>query len=87
MTYCLLGSHVKHSAGSVSRRGFENIEKGQIFFSYCRNHRTRPSALFLENVDHLVTHDKGATFSQIIDMLENKLKYKVIGVTVTEETN
>ncbi len=66
--------------------GFENIEKGQIFFHIAEIiHRTRPSALFLENVDHLVTHDKGATFSQIIDMLENKLKYKVIGVTVTEE--
>lgn len=66
--------------------GFENEEKGQIFFHIAKIiHRTRPSALFMENVDHLVTHDKGATFRRIIDMLENKLKYKVIGVTMTEE--
>ena len=43
--------------------GFENEEKGQIFFHIADIiKRTRPCALFLENVDHLVTRDKGATF-------------------------
>ena len=63
--------------------GFENEEKGRIFFHIADIiERTRPSAFFLENVDHLVTHDKGTTFRQIIEMLETKLKYKVIGVNL-----
>ena len=61
--------------------GFNNAEKGIIF-----NHiaeiirRNRPRAIFLENVDHLVRHDKGNTFKVIIDTLEKALNYKVIGV-------
>lgn len=61
--------------------GFDDEEKGIIF-----NHiaqiidRTRPRAVFLENVDHLVRHDKGNTFRIIINTLEKKLDYKVIGV-------
>lgn len=61
--------------------GFDNAEKGIIF-----NHiaeiigRNRPKAVFLENVDHLVRHDKGNTFRIIIDTLERVLDYKVIGV-------
>lgn len=61
--------------------GFNNREKGIIF-----NHiseiieRTRPRAIFLENVDHLVRHDNGNTFRIIIDRLERELNYKVIGV-------
>lgn len=61
--------------------GFNNEEKGIIF-----NHieeiirRTRPRAIFLENVDNLVRHDKGNTFRIIINTLEKSLNYKVIGV-------
>lgn len=61
--------------------GFNNEEKGVIF-----NHiaeiiqRTRPRAVFLENVDNLVRHDKGNTFRIIIRTLEEALNYKVIGV-------
>lgn len=61
--------------------GFDNEEKGVIF-----NHiaeiiqRTRPRAVFLENVDNLVRHDKGNTFRIIIHTLEEVLNYKVIGV-------
>jgi len=61
--------------------GFNNKEKGVIF-----NHiaeiiqRTRPRAVFLENVDNLVRHDKGNTFRIIIHTLEKVLNYKVIGV-------
>lgn len=66
--------------------GFENEEKGQIFFHIADIiKRTRPSAFFLENVDHLVTHDKGDTFRQIIEMLEAELKYKVIGVELNDK--
>lgn len=61
--------------------GFNNKDKGVIF-----NHiaeiikQTRPKALFLENVDNLVRHDKGNTFYVIIQTLEKYLDYKVIGV-------
>lgn len=66
--------------------GFENEEKGQIFFHIADIiKRTRPCAFFLENVDHLVTHNKGATFRQIINTLETKLKYKVIGVSILDD--
>lgn len=64
------------------QEGFDNTTKGIIF-----NHiaeiirRTRPKAIFLENVDHLVTHQKGQTFATIINKLENDLNYKIMGVT------
>ena len=62
--------------------GFENEEKGKIFHHIVNiMERTRPSAFLLENVDHLVTHDKGETFRYIIDELVVRLKYKVIGVS------
>ena len=60
--------------------GFANEEKGKIFFQIADIiERTRPKALFLENVDHLVTRDKGKTFKTILEELENKLNYKIIG--------
>ena len=66
--------------------GFGCEEKGQIFFHISDIiERTRPAAFFLENVDNLVTRDKGRTFRTIINELEIKLKYKVIGVTITED--
>lgn len=65
--------------------GFENEEKGKIFHHIAEIiKRTRPCAFLLENVDHLVTHDKGATFKFIIEELEVRLKYKVIGVSHNE---
>lgn len=66
--------------------GFENEEKGQIFFHIADIiKRTRPCAFFLENVDHLVTRDKGATFRRILDVLETELKYKIVGVEQLED--
>lgn len=65
--------------------GFNDEEKGVLF-----NHiaeiirRTRPRAVFLENVDNLVRHDKGRTFRIIINTLERILNYKVVGVTYDE---
>ncbi|HRV72503.1 MAG TPA: DNA mismatch endonuclease Vsr [Eubacteriales bacterium] len=65
--------------------GFENEEKGKIFYHIAEIiRRTRPCAFLLENVDHLVTHDKGATFKFIIEELTVRLKYKVIGVSLKE---
>ena len=62
--------------------GFNDKEKG-VIFSHIADiiKRTRPRAVFLENVDNLVRHDKGNTFKVIIETLEILLDYKVIGVT------
>lgn len=42
--------------------------------------RTRPKAFMLENVDNLITHNKGKTFDTIIWTLADEMNYKVIGV-------
>lgn len=62
-------------------RGFEDQTKGTIFYHIAEIiNRTRPRAIFLENVDNLTRHDKGNTFRTIINILEIELRYKVIGV-------
>lgn len=68
------------------KEGFENEEKGQIFFHIAKIiENTRPAAFFLENVDHLVTRDKGETFGLILETLETHLQYKVIGATLHQD--
>lgn len=68
------------------QEGFENEEKGQIFFHISEIIKTtRPFAFFLENVDRLVSHDEGRTFQKIIDILVKKRGYHVIGVERLED--
>ncbi|MRN26402.1 DNA (cytosine-5-)-methyltransferase, partial [Romboutsia ilealis] len=68
------------------QEGFENIEKGQIFFHIADIiSRTRPFGFFLENVDRLTTHDGGKTFEVIADTLVNELGYHVIGITEADD--
>ncbi len=68
--------------------GFEDATKGTIFYHIAEIiRRNRPRAIFLENVDNLVRHDKGNTFKIIINMLEVELNYKVIGVSYDLEGN
>ena len=63
------------------REGFKDITKGTIFFHIARIiEQTMPKAIFLENVENLVSHDEGRTFRIIINTLENELNYHVIGV-------
>lgn len=61
--------------------GFAGAEKG-IIFAHIANiiKRTRPKAVFLENVDNLVRHNKGQTFHTILIILEDVLNYRVVGV-------
>ncbi len=67
------------SAGK--KEGFEDKTKGTVFYEIAKIIRkTRPKAIFLENVQNLLSHDNGKTFETIIDILESNLKYKVIGV-------
>ena len=44
-----------------------------------------PKVVFLENVENLVSHDKGQTFKIIVNTLENELNYHVIGVEMDEK--
>lgn len=61
--------------------GFEDKGRGNIFSEIADIiRRTSPKAVFLENVDNLIRHDKGKTFRTIINILETDLHYKVIGV-------
>ena len=63
------------------KQGFRDVTKGTIFFDIAEIiDRTMPKVVFLENVENLVSHDKGQTFKTIINTLENELNYHVIGV-------
>ncbi len=65
--------------------GFRDTTKGTIFFSIADIiSRTHPKAVFLENVENLVSHDKGRTIETIVNILEDELGYRIIGVTQDE---
>lgn len=68
------------------QEGFKDTTRGTIFFHIVDIiFNTKPKAFMLENVDNLYSHDKGNTFSTIIEILENELNYKVVGVTRKED--
>lgn len=59
------------------RQGF-NDTRGTMFFEIQRIlEYHKPKCFLLENVKGLLNHDKGNTFKTILDILENKLNYKV----------
>ena len=67
------------------QKGFRDTTKGTIFFDIADIiSRTHPRAIFLENVENLVSHDHGNTIETIIRTLEDELGYRVIGVTIDE---
>ena len=60
------------------RQGFEHPTQGTLFFDIVRILKEkRPEAILLENVPGLVTHDKGRTFKQILETLEDELDYRI----------
>lgn len=70
------------------RMGFRDLTRGTIFFEIADIiSRTNPRAIFLENVENLVSHDSGNTIETIIRTLEDELGYRVIGVTLDENGN
>jgi DNA (cytosine-5)-methyltransferase 1 len=74
--FSLAGVSKKNSLGR--KHGFEDLKQGNLFFSIrdiLKHHE--PRAFVLENVKHLVRHDKGNTFKVIMDTLQNELKYTV----------
>ena len=66
---------------SGKMKGFADT-RGTLFFDVCRIiEQKRPKVVFLENVKHLVHHDKGRTLSVILQKLENfgyKVSWKVL---------
>ena len=59
------------------RKGFEDT-RGTMFFEVERIlEEKRPKSFLLENVKGLTNHDHGRTFKIMLDILENKLGYKV----------
>jgi DNA (cytosine-5)-methyltransferase 1 len=68
--------------------GFRDTTRGTIFFDIADIiSRTNPRAIFLENVENLVSHDGGNTIKTILNTLEDELGYRVIGVTLDDEGN
>lgn len=63
------------------QEGFLDSTRGTLFFDVADIiKRTRPKTFMLENVDNLLSHDKGNTFKVILEVLINELDYKVVGV-------
>lgn len=57
------------------KRGFDDI-RGTLFFDIARLiEEKKPKAILLENVQHLLKHDNGNTFSKIKEVVTNKLGY------------
>ena len=58
--------------------GFACLTEGTLFHEVARLLRShRPEAFVLENVKHLVRHDKGRTFEVMQDVLAGELGYDV----------
>lgn len=63
------------------QEGFMDLTRGTLFFDIAKIIKlSRPKSFLLENVDNLISHDKGNTFKVILEILVNELNYKVIGV-------
>lgn len=63
------------------QEGFLDSTRGTLFFDVADIiKRTRPKSFMLENVDNLLSHDKGHTFETIINVLCSELNYYVVGV-------
>lgn len=69
------------------RKGFSDT-RGTLFFDVEEIiNKHRPKAVFLENVKNLISHDKGKTFETIIEILEEKLGYKVFSAVLNSMTH
>jgi DNA (cytosine-5)-methyltransferase 1 len=74
--FSIAGVSKKLSLGR--RHGFEDEHQGNLFFTIAEIlDYHRPAAFVLENVKHLVRHDKGRTFEIIMNTLQDALGYDV----------
>lgn len=61
-----------------NREGFNHKKQGNLFYEIVRILKEHtPKMVLLENVEGIVTHDKGKTLDTIFSILKNDLKYKV----------
>lgn len=59
------------------QQGFTD-ERGTLFFTIERIlKKYKPKVIVLENVKNLLTHDRGKTINKMLEILEDKLNYKV----------
>lgn len=69
------------------QKGFHDT-RGTLFFDLEKIIETkRPKVVFLENVKNLVSHDKGNTFKIILEILEQKLGYRVYSKILNSATH
>jgi DNA (cytosine-5)-methyltransferase 1 len=74
--FSISGVSKKNSLGRA--HGFADKTQGTLFFEVARIIRDkRPSAFLLENVKHLVRHDRGRTMETILETLSDDLGYHV----------
>jgi DNA (cytosine-5)-methyltransferase 1 len=74
--FSIAGVSKKNALGTP--HGFECKTQGTLFFDVARIiQEKRPRAFLLENVKNLERHDKGKTFSVILETLKNDLGYHV----------
>lgn len=74
--FSIAGVSKKNSLGRV--HGFLCETQGTLFFDVARIiSEKRPKAFMLENVKHLLNHDKGKTFAVILKTLKEELGYEV----------
>jgi DNA (cytosine-5)-methyltransferase 1 len=74
--FSIAGVSKKNALGRP--HGFLCDTQGTLFFDTAQiiaHHR--PAAFLLENVKNLASHDKGKTFSTILNVLQNELEYNV----------
>lgn len=70
-----------------NQKGFSDT-RGTLFFDLEKIIETkRPKVIFLENVKNLQSHDNGNTFKVMLDIIENKLKYKVFYTVLNSMTH
>lgn len=69
------------------QKGFADT-RGTLFFDIEQIiEKHRPKVVFLENVKNLVSHDNGNTFKVILEILEDKLGYKVFHKVLNSMTH
>lgn len=74
--FSIAGVSKKNSLGR--EHGFRCETQGTLFFDVERIiEKKQPKAFLLENVKHLLNHDKGRTFEVILRALREKLGYEV----------
>ncbi len=70
-----------------NRKGFADT-RGTLFFDVEKIiEKHRPKVVFLENVKNLISHDSGKTFDVIIEILKEKLGYKVFSSVLNSMTH